>query len=273
MSRRLIASLSTVVAALLVAATIALASGDDSSPAPASAAVPAAVPAATVAPATAGAKPIWPGARAHGPFGRRGHGGAMLGMFRGVLLKSAADRLGVTPAKLEAAVRAVAEAQLAKKAAAANLTAAESAALKGCRTAFGPRAGGQAKGTCDRAAAMSALKKLKALPKPDLAALKTELSDALAAELGLTGAKVLEAARAELSDRLDQGVKLGFLTADGKAKALACFDTPASCDPKALKGSLLKGAHGRFGGPGKHGFGARRHGMRQGGKLRGGRHS
>jgi hypothetical protein len=273
MSRRLIASLSAVVAALLVAATIALASGGDSSPASASAAVPAAASAGTVAPATAAAKPVRPGARSHGPFGRRGHGGAMLGMFRGMLLKSAADRLGVTPAKLEAAVEAVAADQLAKKSAAANLTAAESAALKDCRKAFGPGSRGKAKGTCDRTAAMSALKKLKALPKPDLAALKTELSDALAAQLGLTGAKVLEAARAELSDRLDQGVKLGFLTADGKAKALACFDTPASCDLKALKGSLLKGGHGRFGGPGKHGFGARRHGARPGGKARGGRHT
>lgn len=138
--------------------------------------------------------------------GRRGaHGGAMLGVLRRLVLASGAGRLGVEQDALRAAVKAVAKEQRAKRVAAAKL---------------GP------------------------LPKPDLAALKTELSDALGAKLGLSGAKVLEAARAELSARLDQGVKMGFLTADGKTKALACFDAPASCNVKALHKQLRFRGHG-----------------------------
>ncbi|WP_354699113.1 hypothetical protein DSM112329_04820 [Paraconexibacter sp. AEG42_29] len=258
MSRRLIASLSLVVCALLAATTIAIASSGGSSSSSSTAAAAAPGPAAAPVTSFAGK-----GKGAHGGRGF-GHGGAMFGMFRGMLLKSGAERLGVTPDKLKAAVTAVAEAQFAKKTAEAKLTAAELAALKSCHRGFAARRGApgkQGKATCDRAAVKSAFDKLKALPKPDLAALKTELSDALGKELGITGAKVLEAARAELSARLDQGVKMGFVTAGGKAKALACFDGPATCDVKALKREVFKGH--RFGGHGKQGFRGRGHGGRR----------
>jgi hypothetical protein len=240
MSRRLIASLSVLAAALLVVAAISLSGGDGGS----SAATAATAASTTSAPATAPAR--YPG----GPRGfmRGAHGGAMFHFLGGLVLKSSADRLGVTPAKLKAAVKTVAQAQFAKKAAEAKLTPEEIAALKACRRSFrafrhggGAGAGAAGSGTCDRTTAKAAITKLKALPKPDLAALKTELSDALGAELGVPGAKVVEAARAELSDRLDQGVKLGFVTADGKAKALACFDAPNSCDVKALHQALRRG--------------------------------
>lgn len=240
MSRRLIASLSAVLCALLAAAAVALASGgEEGSPARTTTAAAASTPAAT-APAGMSGHRFGPG------FGRH-HGG--FGFFQRLLFKSAAKRLGVEPAALKKAVTAVAEAQFAKKAADAKLTEAEIAALKACHKGHGMRAfrhRGAAPAGCDRATAKAAITKLKALPKPDLAALKTELSDALGAELGVSGAKVLEAARAELSDRLDQGVKLGFVTADGKAKALACFDAPNACDVKALHQALRRG-HPRAG--------------------------
>lgn len=270
MSRRLIASLSGLLVALLAVAAVALAAGgESSSPTTAAAPAAAAAPSGSVAPATTPTATAKPFRRGHGRFAGRGraHGGPMFGMLRKLLLKSGADRLGVTPEKLKDAVKAVADAQLARQAAAAKLTAAETAALKGCHAA---------KGTCDRAALRSAIKKLRALPKPDLAALKTELSDALAAQLGLTGAKVLEAARAELSDRLDQAVKIGFLTADGRTKALACFDAPASCDLKALRGTLKLGRHGFGGRHGGHGMWQRRHfayPSAPAAKRRGGKHA
>ncbi|UTI65142.1 hypothetical protein NBH00_02765 [Paraconexibacter antarcticus] len=245
MSRRLIASLSVLVVSLLAVAAIALSGGGGGSSAATAATAAATMPAPATAPAT----------YAGGPRGfmRGAHGRAMFRFLGGLVLKSAADRLGVTPAKLKAAAKTVAEAQFAKKAAEAKLTPEETAALKACRRAFrgvrhagaaGPGAAGA--GACDRTTAKAAIAKLKALPKPDLAALKTELSDALGAELGVPGAKVVEAARAELSDRLDQGVKLGIVTADGKAKALACFDAPNACDMKALHRALRPG-HPRAG--------------------------
>lgn len=248
MSRRLIASLSVLAAALLAVAAISLSGGDGGS----SAATAATAASTTSAPATA------PATYAGGPRGfmRGAHGGAMFRFLGGLVLKSSADRLGVTPAKLRAAVKTVAEAQFAKKAAEAKLSADEIAALKACRRSFRPfrhagagpgagaGAGASGAGACDRTTAEAAIAKLKALPKPDLAARKTELSDALGAELGVPGTKVIEAARAELSDRLGQGVKLGFVTADGRAKALACFDAPNSCDVQALRQALCRGHAG-----------------------------
>lgn len=251
MSRRLIASLSAVLCALLAVAAVALASGGE-----AGSAVATSTTAATTAPATTTTAGM-PGHRIGPGFGRH-HGG--FGLFRKLLLKSAAKRLGVEPAALQKAAEQVAADQFAKKAAEAKLTEAETAALKACRGAGhrGMRAwrhGGAAPKGCDRAAARSAITKLRALPKPDLAALKTELADALGKELGIPGARIIEAARAELSDRLDQAVKIGFLDAAGKARVLGCFDDPASCDLKALKASVMKGHLRKWGhrGAGKRG--------------------
>lgn len=264
MPRRIVLSLSAVLALVLGAATIAFAAGGSSTT-------------PTTSTSTSGTSPTAPVKQGFGKHGLGGPGGGMFGMLRGMVLSSFADRLGVKKDDLKTAIEAVAKDQFAKQATAAGLTDAEKTALEACHHGFGGFGkGGGGAGTypggsttapkCDRTAARSAFDRLKALPKPDLGALKTELSDALGAKLGITGAKVLEAARAELSARLDQAVKISFLTADGKTKALACFDTPGSCDLKALRGTFRFGGHG--GGPGAFGHGFRGRGHR-GGKTRG----
>lgn len=256
MSRRLLASLSLVLALMLAAGTIALASGGGSSPSPAAVPAAAVTPAGTTTTASQTGMGIRRGAFRHGFGPGRAHGGPMLRMLRRLVLTSAADRLGTTPAKLLAAVKAVAQEQFAKTAARAGLTPQETAALKDCHRAFGRRgalmaarvrragARARARAACDLTTAKAAIVKLRALPKPDYAALRTELSDALGAKLGIPGAKVLEAARAELDARLGQAVAMGFLPTDARAKALACFDAPATCDVKALR-RLMPLRHGR----------------------------
>jgi hypothetical protein len=171
----------------------------------------------------------------HAPAAKqRAIGGGILG----VALTSLAQRLDVAPADLRAAVKAIGQEQAAKKAAAAGLTPEEIAALKACRTAKHGT-------TCDRAAAKSGLVKLKALPKPDLTALKAELATALATKLSKTPDEVLTAVRAELDARLTQAVTAGWLTQKGHDLALACFDTPASCDLKALHAEVRLFGHGK----------------------------
>jgi hypothetical protein len=252
MPRRLAVLSALVLALVLAVGTLAVASGgDDGTKATTtpSAAKPApATPVGTTAPVAA---------RPGLPFAGGRHGGAMMKMVQKVVLDSLASRLQVTPAALRTGIHAVAVDQFAKAAKQAGLTDAQTDALKACHVA---RVAAKTKTTrargaaarksarkahhrtradaCDRSVIRPALKKLKALPKPDLAPLKTELSDALAAELGTTGAKVLEAFRAELDQRLGQAVGFGFVTEAGKTKALACFDSPATCDPKALRREL-----------------------------------
>ncbi|WCB93782.1 hypothetical protein DSM104299_02498 [Baekduia alba] len=79
--------------------------------------------------------------------------------------------------------------------------------------------------------------------KPDLTALKADLATSLAAKLGKTPDEVLAAVRAELDARLTQAVQAGWLTQKGHDLALACFDVPASCDVKALKGEVRVHGH------------------------------
>jgi hypothetical protein len=182
----------------------------------------------------------------HAPVAKqRAIGGGILG----VALTSLAQRLDVAPADLRAAVKAIGQEQAAKKAAAAGLTPEEIAALKTCRTAQHGAA------TCDRAAAKSGLAKLKGLPKPDLTALKAELASSLATKLSKTPDEVLTAVRAELDARLTQAVTAGWLTQKGHDLALACFDTPASCDLKALRAEVRFFGHGH----GKKKHHARKH--------------
>jgi hypothetical protein len=84
----------------------------------------------------------------------------------------------------------------------------------------------------------------KTHPKPDLATLKAELATSLASKIGKTPDEVLTAVRAELDARLTQAVQAGWLTQKGHDLALACFDTPATCDMKALKGEVRFGHKG-----------------------------
>jgi hypothetical protein len=170
----------------------------------------------------------------HAPAKQRAIGGGILG----VALDSLAQRLDVAPADLRAAVKAIAQEQATKKAAAAGLTPEEIAALKACRRAQ------HGASSCDRAAAKSGLAKLKALPKPDLTALKAELAASLATKLSKTPDEVLTAVRAELDARLTQAVTADWLTQKGHDLALACFDAPASCDLKALRAEVRFFGHG-----------------------------
>ncbi len=237
MPRRLAALSALVLALVLAAGTLAIASGDKGSSSTTTATAPATAPAPAAA-KRAPARGMRPGA---------GHGGPMMKLVRKVILDSFAGRLQVTPAALRTGVHAVAVDQFAKAAKQAGLTDAQTSALKACHVArVGARKTKAARksqrrtraAACDRTVIRPALKRLKALPAPDLAAKKAELSDALAAELDTTGAKVLEAARAELVQRLGQAVGFGVLTEAGQTKALACFDTPGTCDPKALRAEL-----------------------------------
>lgn len=198
----------------------------------------------------------------------RGHRGLGNGMFRMVVkqvLASSAGRLGVTEKQLRDALHVVGKSAKERRFAAAKLTAADRAALKACRG--GHNRGGHrgfdrgrdhrddrgarssrrrgATADCDRKAARGALRKLKASKKNvDLAAEKQALANDLAKELKLEPAKVIEAARAELVERLGQAVGLGFVSEKGRTLALGCFDAPASCDVKALHAEVKIPGHG-----------------------------
>jgi hypothetical protein len=244
MSRRLIAVLSAVCIAALSVSAVALASsgGGDKQ---------VEKHAKRTAHAHRG------GGVGHGPAGFLGGG------FLGVALDSLAQRLGVAPADLKAAVKAVGQERMDKELAAAGLSPAEIAAVKACRETRGfKKPGGAAAGaTCDEAAWKSAVTKLqaarKAKAKPDLAALKTELATALGTKLNKTPDEVLAAVRAELDARLTQAVTAGWVTQKGHDLALACFDAPATCDLKALRAEV------RFFGLG---HGRKHHGDRKDGR-------
>jgi hypothetical protein len=81
------------------------------------------------------------------------------------------------------------------------------------------------------------------LTPADLTALKAELAASLATKLSTTPDAVLAAVRAELDARLTQAVSAGWLTQKGHDLALACFDTPASCDLEALRGEVRLFGH------------------------------
>ncbi len=274
MPRRLAVLSSLVLVLVLAAGTLAIASGDKG----AAPARPAKAPAASGAPAPATAAGT--GAPAGFGLGAGRHGGAMAKLVQKVVLDSLASRVAVEPKALKTAIHAVAVDQFEQAAKQAGLTSAETDALTACHTArVGARQARKAARTrgaagkaarksarrtraaaCDRTVIRPALKKLKALPEPDLAAKKTELADALGAQLGTTGAKVVEAVRAELEQRLGQAVGFGVLTEAGKTQALACFDGPATCDPQALRKELrgplaaMAAAHrGHRGERGRHG--------------------
>jgi len=173
---------------------------------------------------------------------RAGHGRGLHRTFKRMVLKSLAGRLGVEPRALRVAVREVAREQWAARLAQAGLSKDEIAALKACHRR-GHRGHARARaraardarrGACDRAAARAAREKLRSAPDPDLAALKGEVAAALATKLSVAEEKLLEAVRAELVQRLDQGVAIGLLTPQLRDQALGCFDTPATCDLRAL---------------------------------------
>ena len=68
-----------------------------------------------------------------------------------------------------------------------------------------------------------------------LAELKQELTGGLADALDRPRDRVADAVRAEISDRLDSAVRIGFVTPETRKLALACFDRPADCDVRALR--------------------------------------
>jgi transposase-like protein len=159
------------------------------------------------------------------------------GLFRAAV-NSLAQRLNVEPAALRTAIRQTIADERAKQLAAAGLTPEEIAALKRCRTARHHR-----RADCDVATLKSARTKLKAAPKPDYDAIKADLAATLAQKLAKTPDEVLAAVRAELDARLTQAVQAGWLTQKGHDLALACFDTPSTCDVSALKGEIRFPGH------------------------------
>jgi hypothetical protein len=221
MSRRVLTVLSVVCVAALSVTAVALAHGGGDKP-----------------------------KTAHAKQQKAGAPGRFLGggLF-GVALDRLAGRLDVAPADLRTAVEAVAREQFDKKLQAAGLTPGESAAVTACR-AHGVKQRDAARvrttatgAACDPALLKSAAAKLEAQPKPDLAALKTELATSLAAKIGKTPDEVVAAVRAELDARLTQAVAAGWLTQKGHDLALACFDDPASCDLKALRAEVTLFGH------------------------------
>ena len=178
--------------------------------------------------------------------GHRMHFGPMMMALNGV-----ADRLGVSKDELIEAAKGVKDRALDRAVTDGTITQAQRDALQQCMKAH--HTGG---GKCNRRAARRAHRKLhRAFHKQlrtDAAALKAQLLGDLADELGKQPDEVGTAIRAELSELLETGVKLGFVTERGRDLALGCWDRPNECDRKALRRELKQ----RFRG---HGRGHRGH--------------
>ena len=180
------------------------------------------------------------GGRLHG---HRGHG---LGFGPlGIAFRGLADKLGVTPAQLREAAQGVKKRTLDRAVSDGTISQAERDALDACIKSHGRGSG------CDRKTARAAHSKLhKALKqraRTDLAGIKSQLIDDLAAELpgGKSAAEVEAAMRATLVDLLDKGVKFGLVSEKGRELAIGCFDDPANCDRAALKAEIKKRFRGR----------------------------
>lgn len=224
MSRRLLALLTVCCIAALSASAVAIAHG------------------------TGGGRHHKAQSHHHAKVHRAGQPASFLGAgLFGAAVNSLAQRLSVAPADLRAAIRQTIADERAKQLDAAGLTADESAALKGCRgvkhVAHKKARAARRGAGCDPAVLKSALTKLKAAPKPDYAAIKSDLAAGLAQKLGKTPDEVIAAVRAELDARLTQAVTAGWLTQKGHDLALACFDDPNSCDVKALKAEIRFPGH------------------------------
>ena len=170
------------------------------------------------------------------------HRGGMHHAVKRMVLRSLADRLDVKPRELRVALRSVIGEQKRAYFTAAGLTRQDRRALRACRRSHRRHRAARHDRRCDAPAAKAAFEKLRA-HEPDLAAIKQDASAALATRLGVDQAKLLEAFRAEAALRLDQAVKLGFVSDTGRSIALACFDTPAECDLAALRGEFRHPGH------------------------------
>ena len=183
--------------------------------------------------------------------GRLGFGPFAFGPARAVF-RGVADKLDVTPKRLREALRGVKRRRLDRVVQEGTITTAERDALAAC---LERRGGGRRRGeSCDAGAARAAMGKLKAAKRAqgrDLTKLKAQLLADLAAELDKPEADVAAAIRASLVGALDKAVARGWLTERGGDLATGCFDTPASCDRKALRGELRRSFGGGGGGPGK----------------------
>jgi hypothetical protein len=150
-----------------------------------------------------------------------------------VILASSAARLGVGEDVLTDAVRKVAAEHRRRARRGGGLSTSERAVLRACR---------RYRNRCESAAARGALREVRAAwPASDLAGLRDDLAAGLARQLRLPRAQILEAARAELSDRLRQGVQLGVISERARRVALDCFDGPGACDVPELTRELRAG--------------------------------
>jgi hypothetical protein len=158
----------------------------------------------------------------------------LAGRLTRLVLTSSAARLDVRPEVLTDAVRKVASAHRRAARLAGGLSAEERTALRACR---------RYRNTCDREAARAAYLELRAAwpGRTDLSALRDELARGLARELRRPRAEILAVARAEVADRLDQGVELGVVTSRARRVTLDCFDAPSACDVGELHRELRTG--------------------------------
>lgn len=164
------------------------------------------------------------------------HGDRHLG--GNAVLSSLAKRLGVTTSELRRAMKATARRQLARAAKDGTITARQRRAMTACLE--GRRRG------CDHRVLRGVVAKLRRSllgsgQATELPALKRTLSRDFAAELRKPTAEVVGAVRAELAERLEQGVALGVVTEEGRKLALGCFDEPGTCDVAALQRQLRFG--------------------------------
>jgi hypothetical protein len=196
------------------------------------------------------------GGRRHGGGRRRGHRmgfGPIAAAVDGV-----ADRLGVSRDELIQAVKGVKDRALDRAVSDGTITEAQRDALRACMRAHHGRGSGKRRGgSCDRRAARRAHRRLhralKQRIRSDAAAVKAQLIGDLADELGKQPAEVEDAIRAELSELLDTGVRLGLVSDRARDLALGCFDRPAQCDQRALRRELRQGFRGhRHGHRGRH---------------------
>jgi len=166
-------------------------------------------------------------------FGRRSRRKLAARLTR-MVLASSAQRLGVREDVLADAVRKSAAERGRAAGRSGGLSRAERDALRACR---------RYRNACDREAARGAYLELRAAwpGRQELREVRDGLAAAVGRRVGRSRAKVLDAARDELADRLRQGVDVGIVTAAGAQLALGCFDRPDACNLDMLGRELRAG--------------------------------
>lgn len=186
---------------------------------------------------------------------RHGHGHGMRFGPMALAFSGVADRLNVSKDELIDAVKGAKDRALDRAVAEGVISQAERDALQQCMTAH-HRGGKCSNRRAARRAHRKLHRELHRRIRGDAAAMKSQLIGDLAAELGKDSDVVERALRAELSELLNMGVSLGFVTDRGRDLALGCWDRPNECDHRALRAEVRKRfgghRHGHHRGRGRH---------------------